>query len=82
VLAALKVVNGVIIFPETTATMLIATLQPEIYAKGGDYQIATLPEASTVQAYGGRIELIAIEVPTSTSAIVNRICTQALNDRF
>ncbi|MBW4582471.1 MAG: D-glycero-beta-D-manno-heptose 1-phosphate adenylyltransferase [Tildeniella nuda ZEHNDER 1965/U140] len=73
VLAALRSVDGVIIFAETTASQLIATLQPEIYAKGGDYQLETLPEAAIVQAYGGRVELIRIEVPSSTSAIVKRI---------
>jgi len=73
VLAALKPVDGVVIFTETTASSTIAALKPDIYAKGGDYQLATLPEAAIVQAYGGRIELITIEVPSSTSAIVNRI---------
>lgn len=73
VLAALKPVDGVVIFSEPTATQLIEALQPDIYVKGGDYQIATLPEAATVQAYGGRIELVQIEVPSSTSAIIRQI---------
>lgn len=73
VLAALKPVDGVVIFSEPTATQLIEALQPDIYVKGGDYQIATLPEAETVFAYGGRIELVQIEVPSSTSAIIRQI---------
>lgn len=73
VLAALKAVDGVVIFHEPTAIAVIAALQPDIYVKGGDYAVSTLPEAPTVQAYGGRIELIKIEVPSSTSAIVQRI---------
>lgn len=73
VLAALRAVDGVVIFAETTASQLIAALQPDVYVKGGDYQLETLPEAAIVHAYGGRIELIQIEVPSSTSAIVNRI---------
>ncbi len=73
VLAALKAVDGVVIFHEPTAIAVIAALQPDIYVKGGDYALSTLPEAPTVQAYGGRIELIKIEVPSSTSAIVQRI---------
>jgi len=73
VLAALKPVDGVVIFSEPTATQLIEALQPDIYVKGGDYQIATLPEAATVFAYGGRIELVQIEVPSSTSAIIRQI---------
>jgi D-glycero-beta-D-manno-heptose 1-phosphate adenylyltransferase len=73
VLAALKPVDGVIIFSEKTASQLVQSLQPDIYVKGGDYQIATLPEAAVVSAYGGQVELIKIEIPSSTSAIVDRI---------
>lgn len=73
VLAALKSVDAVIIFDETTASELIQALQPDIYVKGGDYQIATLPEATHVQAYGGRVELVQIEIPSSTSALIKKI---------
>ncbi|MDJ0715736.1 MAG: adenylyltransferase/cytidyltransferase family protein [Prochloraceae cyanobacterium] len=73
VLAALRAVDGVVIFSQTTAIELIEALQPEIYIKGGDYTISTLPETSAVEAYGGRIELVKIEIPTSTTAIVDRI---------
>lgn len=73
VLAALKPVNGVVIFAEPTACQVIEVLKPDIYVKGGDYQVETLPEAPAVQAYGGQIELIEIEVSSSTSAIVDRI---------
>lgn len=73
ILSALKVVDGVVIFDEITATKLIETLQPDIYVKGGDYSLSTLPEAPIVQAYGGKINLVAVEVPTSTTAIIQRI---------
>ena len=73
VLAALKPVDGVVIFHETTATCLIQALQPDIYVKGGDYSRSTLPEAPVVQAYGGRIELVKVEVHTSTTTLINRI---------
>ena len=73
VLAALKVVDAVVIFSESTATQLITILKPDIYVKGGDYQIETLPEAPAVLAGGGKIALIKIEVTSSTSAIVKRI---------
>ncbi|AFY81003.1 adenylyltransferase/cytidyltransferase family protein [Oscillatoria acuminata] len=70
VLCALKPVDGVIIFNEPTATSLLEALQPDIYVKGGDWTVESLPEAPTVQAYGGRIELCKIEVPTSTTGII------------
>jgi D-glycero-beta-D-manno-heptose 1-phosphate adenylyltransferase len=73
VVAALRAVDGVVIFDETTASQVIQALQPDIYVKGGDYQVDTLPEAATVQAYGGKIELVQFEVPSSTTAIIQRI---------
>lgn len=73
VLAALKPVDGVVIFAETTATNLIETLRPEIYVKGGDYSISSLPEAPTVKSYGGEIKLVKVEIPSSTTAIIERI---------
>ncbi|KAM3098033.1 adenylyltransferase/cytidyltransferase family protein [Phormidesmis sp. 146-12] len=73
VLAALKPVDGVVIFSQETACPLVEALQPEIYAKGGDYKLDTLPEAAIVQSYGGRVELIQIEIPSSTSALIAQI---------
>ncbi len=73
VLAALRSVDGVVIFSEKTACPLVEALHPEIYAKGGDYNLQTLPEAAIVQSYGGQVRLIEIEVQSSTSAIVDRI---------
>lgn len=73
VIAALKPVDAVVIFSETTAIATIKVIAPDIYVKGGDYTPETLPEAPTVLAYGGRIELIQVEIPTSTSAIVRKI---------
>lgn len=73
VLAALTAVDATVIFSETTAVELIKALKPDIYAKGGDYTLESLPEAKTVQSYGGKIELITVEIPTSTSEIIRKI---------
>ena len=81
VIGALEAVDGVVIFAEPTALQLVMALQPDIYVKGGDYALDTLPEAAAVQAYGGKIELIKIEVPSSTSGIIQRILTGAILDR-
>ena len=75
VLSALKAVDAVVIFHEATAKSLISSLQPDIYVKGGDYTLENLPEAAVVQAYGGHIELVKVEMNCSTTAIVNRILT-------
>lgn len=73
VLASLKSIDGGVIFSEKTACQRVEALQPEIYAKGGDYNLDTLPEAAIVRQSGGQVHLIQIEIPSSTSAIVDRI---------
>jgi len=73
VISALAMVDAVVIFDEITAVELIKTLKPDIYAKGGDYNLDNLPETATVQACNGTIELIEVEIPTSTSEIIQKI---------
>ncbi len=72
-LAALLPVTAVVIFEEDTADTLLRLLQPDIYAKGGDYAHKPLPERPTVEAYGGRIELIDYLPGHSTSALIEKI---------
>ena len=73
VLLGLKAVDHVIFFGEDTAENLIAELQPDVYVKGGDYTLETLPEAKIVQAYGGQIELVKLVEGKSTTKIIEKI---------
>lgn len=81
ILAALTCIDYVTIFSEPTADSLLSLLQPAIYTKGGDYvadQQATpgskrLPEAPTVQAYGGTIKLIPYLPHHSTTELIAAI---------
>ena len=77
-LAALVPVAAVIIFEEDTADALLRALQPDIYVKGGDYADKPLPERPTVEAYGGRVELIEYLPQHSTTRLINR--TRGLQD--
>ena len=77
-LAALLPVTAVIIFDEDTAATLLRALQPDIYVKGGDYEDKPLPERATVEAYGGRVELIEYVPQRSTTQLINR--TRKLNN--
>lgn len=72
VLAALRVVDAVVVFEEKTATALVEALHPDIYVKGGDYIVESLPEAPAVQANGGRIVLIPFTWNLSTTALIAR----------
>ncbi len=75
-LCALNSVDYVVIFEEPTAERLVRILQPDIYAKGGDYlpaQDKALPEAPVVESYGGRVVILPYSAGHSTSALVERI---------
>ena len=52
---------------------MLRALQPDIYVKGGDYALKPLPERPTVEAYGGRIELIDYLPDHSTSGLIKKI---------
>ena len=73
VLLALKSVDHVVFFGEQTAESLIAEVKPNIYVKGGDYTLDTLPEAKIVQSYGGRVEFIPMVAGRSTTNVINKI---------
>lgn len=73
VLSGLKAVDHVIIFGEQTAEALIARVKPNVYVKGGDYTLETLPEAKIVQKFGGRVELVNLVAGRSTTNIVEKI---------
>lgn len=72
-LAGLDAVDAVIVFDEDTADELMRALEPEIYVKGGDYAKKDLPERPTVEAYGGRVELIEYLRGHSTTELIKKI---------
>ncbi len=83
ILCALAGVDYVVIFDEPTAEHIVEVLQPDVYVKGGDYAANTagtgqtgkaLPEAPTVESYGGRVVLLPYYTPGhSTTEIITRI---------
>ena len=76
VLLGLKAVDHVIYFGEQTAENLIAEVKPDIYVKGGDYTLETLPEAKIVQSYDGRVEFVNLVAGRSTTNIVSKILAE------
>jgi len=72
VLAALAAVDFVVIFGEDTGQQMVEDLKPDIYVKGGDYQLEDLPEARAAAAYGGRTVIIPLLPGRSTSRIIAR----------
>ena len=74
-LAAWRVVDAVTIFPDVRATAFLRAVQPEIYAKGGDYTVASLnaEEAEALRQCGARIEIVRLVPGKSTTNLVNKM---------
>jgi rfaE bifunctional protein nucleotidyltransferase chain/domain len=73
VLAALESVSLVVEFDEDTALETVLEALPDIYAKGGDYDMRAIPEGQAVLAYGGQAVAIDFEHDRSTTKLVARI---------
>jgi rfaE bifunctional protein nucleotidyltransferase chain/domain len=71
--AALRGVDYVVIFPEPTVTPLLELLRPEVHCKGTDYTIDTVPERDTVRAYGGRVAIVGDPKDHSTRDLLARL---------
>jgi len=81
IMANLLCVDFVTIFSEHTAISLLERLHPDIYVKGSDYageqpdvpDTSRLPEAPTVQSYGGVVRLIPYLPHHSTTELIEKI---------
>lgn len=73
VLAALESVSMVVAFDENTALEMVKLARPDIYVKGGDYQMDTIPEGRAVLAYGGKVEAISFLHDRSTSKLLAKV---------
>lgn len=73
VVAGLESVSFVTTFDEPTPCELLRRCRPDIYVKGGDYDMEKLEETRLVRSWGGRSVAIAFVDGYSTSALVQRI---------
>ncbi|PXW93829.1 rfaE bifunctional protein nucleotidyltransferase chain/domain [Sphaerotilus hippei] len=73
VLAALDSVSLVVLFDESTPCELLKDVRPDLYVKGGDYDMETLEETRLVRQWGGTSRSIAFVDGYSTTALVRRI---------
>ena len=77
VLAGLAAVDAVAWFDEPTPCALLARVRPELYVKGGDYDMETLEETRLVRSWGGQAKAIPFVSGYSTTSLVQRIRGQA-----
>jgi D-glycero-beta-D-manno-heptose 1-phosphate adenylyltransferase len=73
IVAALRGVDYVVIFPEPTVDALLQLIEPDVHCKGTDYTAETVPERDTVTAYGGRIAIVGDPKDHSTRDLLGRI---------
>lgn len=73
VLAALESVSLVVLFDEATPLALLRRVRPQLYVKGGDYDIEALEETRLVRTWGGEARALGFIDGYSTTALVARI---------
>jgi rfaE bifunctional protein nucleotidyltransferase chain/domain len=71
--AALRVVDYVVIFPEPNVEKLLAELRPDVHAKGTDYTEETVPERETAVRLGVRVAIVGDKKVHSTRAVLEKI---------
>jgi rfaE bifunctional protein nucleotidyltransferase chain/domain len=73
VIAALESVSLVTFFDEDTPVQLLGELRPQLYVKGGDYDMRQLAETALVEGWGGRALAIPFVAGYSTTALVRKV---------
>lgn len=73
--ASLGCVDTVFIFDDATADAVLRVLKPHVHAKGPDYSVDTVPERSTVLAYGGQIAIVGDPKDHSSTELQRKLKT-------
>ena len=73
VLAALEMVDAVVVFEQDTPFELITPLRPDVLVKGGDYTEASIVGAREVRAWGGDVVVIPLTPGHSTTSTIERL---------
>ena len=73
ILCALSCVDYVVLFDEDSPRNLLDEMKPDVYTKGADYTMETLPEADVMKKNGIRVEFISFVEGKSTTNIINKL---------
>jgi D-glycero-beta-D-manno-heptose 1-phosphate adenylyltransferase len=74
--AALKPVDRVIVFSETTVADLLRAIKPDVHCKGTDYTVDSVPERQVVLDYGGRTAIVGDPKNHSTRDLLKQIAAR------
>lgn len=73
--AAVFVVDWVVIFPEDSVEALLLSLKPDVHCKGTDYTAETVPERDVVKSYAGRIAIVGDPKDHNTSTLLAQLAS-------
>jgi D-beta-D-heptose 7-phosphate kinase/D-beta-D-heptose 1-phosphate adenosyltransferase len=73
VLEALGCVDVVVPFDERTPEAVLQRLRPDVFAKGGDYALADLPEAELLATWGGQAVVLPYLEGRSTTQLMKEV---------
>lgn len=73
VLAALESVDLVVVFPDKVPLKAVELARPDIYVKGGDYNVEDLPEAKLAATWGAQTVTVSFEHERSTTALLKKV---------
>jgi D-glycero-beta-D-manno-heptose 1-phosphate adenylyltransferase len=71
--AALRAVDYVVIFPEPSVESLLEGLRPDVHAKGTDYTAETVPERATAARLGIRVAIVGDAKDHSTRELIESV---------
>jgi rfaE bifunctional protein nucleotidyltransferase chain/domain len=71
--AALRVVDYVVVFPESNVEALLEELRPQVHAKGTDYTAETVPERAKAERLGIRVAIVGDPKEHSTRALLESV---------
>ncbi len=72
-LTYLNCVDYVVLFEESSPAQLLEKIKPDVYTKGADYSLETLPEKDVVLKNDIRVEFIKFVEGKSTTNLINKI---------
>lgn len=73
ILSALSCVDYVVLFDEKSPGELLEDIKPDVYTKGADYTLETLPERDIVLRNNIRVEFIEFVQGKSTTNVIKKI---------
>lgn len=71
--AALRVVDRVVVFHEDEVGSLLRALRPDVHCKGTDYTPETVPEREVMRSLGGRVAIVGDPKDHDTRRLLERI---------